>query len=73
MGIEVKPFSALRDYEAAVELIIKELKGDYPLRENPHEIFCGQRSLLPHTLIFLQSRKLVQTALSASGVSKYDA
>ena len=42
-------------------------------RENPHKISRSERGLLPHTLIFLQSRKLVQTVVLTNGVSDYDA
>jgi len=68
------PLNTWRFYNgrAAVELIIKELKGNYPLGKFQRNISC-KRGLFPHPLVLLQSHQLVQTPLSPKGVSEHDA
>ena len=48
-------------------------QGELSVRKNPNKTFFSQRGLFSYTFIFLQSHQLVQTALPANGVSKYDA
>jgi len=48
-------------------------QGELSVRKNPDETFLGQRGLFSHSFIFLQSHQLVQAALLANGVPKYDA
>lgn len=47
-------------------------KGELPLSKDPDETFCSQRGLFSHPSFFLQSHKLVQTAMSTRGVPEYD-
>src|SRR3989338_3882716 len=44
-----------------------------PLSKDPDKTFCSKRGVFSYPFIFLQSHKLVQTAVSAKGVSSYDA
>jgi len=48
-------------------------KRGLPLCKNTDETFCSQRVLFSHPSVFLQSHKLVQTAMSTKGVSEHDA
>src|SRR3990172_9191644 len=41
--------------------------------KDPDETLCSQRSLFSHSLVFVQSHQLVQAAVFAERLSKYDA
>ncbi|MGQ9775828.1 MAG: hypothetical protein ACUVQ9_01310 [Thermodesulfobacteriota bacterium] len=71
--MKLTPLNTWRFYNgrAAVELIIKELKGDYPLAKIPTKHFAANEAY-SHTLL-LQSHQLVQKAVFTKGVSQYDA
>jgi len=47
-------------------------RGLPPIKDS-NKTFCSKRGLFSYPFIFLQSNKLVQTAVSAEGVSEYDA
>src|SRR5579875_3852724 len=70
-NLRIWPLAVYRLYNdrAAVELIIKELKADYPLAKIPTGPVCGQRGVLPSLAVRLQPDELVQAPLSASRVS----
>ncbi len=72
-NMKLKPLNTWRFYNgrAALELIIEELKGDYPLGKIPTKYFADNEAYF-HTLFFLQSHQLVQAVMSTKGVSSHD-
>jgi len=70
-NLPLRPLNLWRFYNdrAAVELLIKQLKGDYA-RQHPHPPLLRQRDLLPSPAAGLQSRQLVYAPLPAPGGSE---
>jgi len=67
------PYMEILQWPSRSRIDYQRTQGELSVRKNPDETFLGQRGLLPYPLILLQSHQLVQAALLANGVPKYDA
>jgi hypothetical protein len=71
-NLTLQPLNLWRFYNdrAGVELVIRQLKGDYALGHIPGHHFFAQPDLLPPASARLQSRQLVQAPMPSAGVSE---
>jgi hypothetical protein len=73
-NLSLRPLNLWRLYNdrAGVELLIRQLKGDYALGSIPTRPLLRERNLLPSPLARLQPRQLVQAPVPALGLPRCD-